>query len=113
MREISDKSGNGMGIGLTKQALLEEELDAVGATDPVRVNGNFNISIQGTFDATFVIERSLDDGDAWEELTAQGVTISTYTDEMSESFYEPEPQALYRIRCSAYTSGAALIRIGK
>lgn len=113
MREINDLSGNGMGVGLTKQALLEEELSAVSATDAVRVNGNFNISIQGTFEATFVVERSLDDDDSWEELTAQGVSISTYTDEMSESFYEPEPQALYRVRCSAYTSGEALVRIGK
>lgn len=113
MRVIDDKSGNGMGIGLTKQALLEEALDNVGATDPVRVNGNFNISIQGTFDAEFIIERSLDDGNDWEQLTAQGTSISTYAAPMSESFYEPEPQALYRVRCSVHNSGEAMVRIGK
>lgn len=112
MRTFSDASGNGMGVAFTKQAFLEETLDAAEATSSVRVNGNFNATLTGTFVGTFQIEKSLDDGDTWQVLTALGEEI-TFDDEMNESFYEPEPQALYRWRCTAYTSGSAVARIGK
>lgn len=112
MRTFSDASGNGMGVGFVKAAFLEEDLDAVEATSSVRVSGNFNASLQGTFVGTFRIERSLDDGTTWEPLTAGGLA-QTYTAPMSEMFYDPEPQALYRWKCTAYTSGTASCRIGK
>lgn len=112
MRIFSDLSGNGMGVGVVNQAFLEAEIDAAESTTSVRVNGNFNASLYGTFAGTFRLERSLDDGTTWEPLTVDGSVLS-YTSTMSESFYEPEPQALYRWRCTAYTSGTATCRIGK
>lgn len=113
MREIADISGNGMGVGLTKQALLEEELTSINlVSESVRVNGNFNISATGTFEGTLEIQRSLDDGFSFDAVTAMGVPID-FTTEFNESMYEPEPQALYRIAFSAYTSGSVDVRIGK
>jgi len=112
MRTFSDLSGNGMGAAFVKQAYLEATLDAVEFTASVRVDGNFNASLQGTFVGTFKLERSLDNGVTFDPITALGEEIS-FTTEVNESFYEPEPQALYRWKCSAYTSGSATARIGK
>lgn len=113
MRTFADRSGNGMGVAFNKQAYLEEVLTSTNlVSESVRVNGNFNMSLQGTFVGTFRPERSLDDGVTWSPLTALGDVLQ-YTTTMSESFYEPEPQALYRWSCTAYTSGTATCRIGK
>lgn len=112
MRTFSDSSGNGMGVAFTKQALLEEELEATGSTTSVRVNGNFNASLHGTFVADLVLARSLDDGATWQTLSAGGETM-VFDSVMSESFFEPEPQALYRWTCTEYTSGTVTCRIGK
>jgi hypothetical protein len=113
MRTFSDASGNGMGVGFTKQAFLEELLNTDNLTsEAARVVGNFNASIRGTFVGTLVLERSLDDGVTYQVLSAAGIEFS-YTDEMTETFFEPETHALYRWRFSAFTSGSAIVRIGK
>lgn len=111
-RLFSDASGNGMGVSFTKQAYLEETLNAVETSSSVFVNGNFNASITGTFVATLKLQRSLDFGVTWQTVSAGGTELS-YTDDMSETFYEPEVGALYRWNCTAYTSGTILCRIGK
>lgn len=112
MRTFSDLSGNGMGAAFTKQAFLEEEINDDESTSGVRVNGNFNASLSGTFVADLQLERSLDDGVTYAPLTALGDPI-VYDSTMSETFYEPEPQALYRWTCTSYTSGTITCRIGK
>jgi hypothetical protein len=70
---------------------------------PVRVSA-FNITVWGTFVATYTIERKFDDDDDWFPLTAFGEAIE-FTGPMSESWEEAEPAVNYRIRCTAYTSG--------
>lgn len=112
MREFSDLGGNGMGVAFVQQAYLSASLIATGATTSVFVSGNFNASLTGTFVATLQLERSFDGGTTWQPLTAGGSTI-TFTAVMSESFFEPEADALYRWKCTAYTSGTIVCRIGK
>lgn len=113
MRVFNDLSGNGMGAAFTQQAFLEEEIDNDNLiSESVRVNGNFNVSIQGNLVGSISVTRSLDNGESWEVLTALSEPI-TFSSDVSESFYEPEPQALYRFECTAYTSGSAMCRIGK
>lgn len=111
-RLFSDASGNGMGVSFVQQAYLLANLTAAGSTTSIFVNGNFNASLTGTFVATMQLERSFDGGVTFQPLTAGGTPI-TYTTIMSESFYEPEIDALYRWRCTAYTSGTITCRIGK
>jgi hypothetical protein len=113
MRVIPDLSGNGMGAAFVKLALLVQELDATSeVTSWVAVNGNFNASLAGTFAGTLRLERSLDGGLSVQPLTGGGAIVD-FTTTCSESFYEPEVQALYRWKFVNRVSGTATCRIGK
>lgn len=113
MRITPDLSGNGMGAGFVQQAYLEETLTTSNReSESVRVVGNFNASTRGTWTGTIKLRRSLDNGANWMDLTAGGSSIS-YTANLDESFYEPEPQALYRWEFTTFGSGSVIVRIGK
>lgn len=78
--------------------------------DPGR--GAFNMSLWGTFVGTVIPERSFDGGDTFLPLTALGSSIS-FTAPCTEIFEEPEAGVLYRLRCSAYTSGTINYRLSQ
>lgn len=75
-------------------------------TTSVRLEGYFNVSISGTFVATVVAQRSIDnvtwaDADSW----------TTPSEE-----YGFEPELMYwriGIKTGGYTSGTAVVRIGR
>lgn len=70
-----------------------------------QLQGNFNVSISGTFAATVAVQRSVD-GSTWGD-------VNTYTAPIEASGYEPEAM-YYRIgvKTGDYTSGTATVRLG-
>lgn len=112
MIEIIDLGGNGMGVGFMNQANVSGSLSAVGASSPAHVRGMFNVGLNGTFVATLELQRSLDNGVTWNDLTAMGFE-TPFTGPCQEIYDEPENQAMYRWNCTAYTSGTINYRISQ
>lgn len=75
-------------------------------TDPVPMNGYFNVSISGTFVATVVVQRSVD-GVTW-------LDVNSFTAPFEGVIFEPEGLR-YRVgvQTGAYTSGTVNVRLGK
>jgi hypothetical protein len=72
----------------------------VNATAPAQ----FNISVSGTFSATWQILRSIDSGANYAALSSLGIPYS-FTGTMSETFTEPQPNVKYAISIGFYSSG--------
>ncbi len=68
-----------------------------------------------TFNATVQLERSFDGGGTWIacNLGTGGAIASWTTGPISFTFGEPEKQTLYRLNCTAYTSGTINYRISQ
>jgi len=73
----------------------------------------FNITTRGTFVGTFQLERSFDGGTNWHPLTAAGNPLYVWTAPESESAQEDQFGVLYRLDCTAYTSGTINYRISQ
>ena len=87
-------------------------LDA--ATGGAQVQGTFNLTVSGTFVATVAAERSFDGGTIWVPVWADGAGVPlTFTAPASHVMVEPEAGVLWRLRCSAYTSGTANARVSQ
>ena len=88
------------------QAPVKSSLVAVGGTsDTIALSNYFNFSLTGTWVGTVVLERSFDNGLTWN-------TVDSFTSNIESVGQDPEG-ALYRARCSAYTSGSANVRLGQ
>jgi hypothetical protein len=87
-------------------------LSAAGASSPVQVRGDFNLSLWGTFSATCGLERSFDSGASWLPLTALGTALS-WSGPASETLNEPEYGVQYHLKCSAVTSGTLNYRVSQ
>jgi hypothetical protein len=66
--------------------------------------GQFNVSVSGTFVATWQILRSIDGGSTFVPVSALGVPYN-FTGTMSETFTEPQTDVRYQIAITSYTSG--------
>lgn len=108
----SDKSGNGKGVAFVRQVNVSDTLTGVGAGNVAIVSGTFNYSLSGTFVATLVLQRSLDAGLTWHDVTSFG-DVYEFTGPCQESLAEPENGARYRWKCTAYTSGSIKARISQ
>jgi hypothetical protein len=75
-------------------------------TTPVKLDGYFNVSVSGNFVGTVTLQRS-DDNSTW-------VDVETFVDTFEGSGFEPE-SIWYRIgiKTSEYTSGTAVVRLGR
>lgn len=75
----------------------------------------FNISIQGTFVGTVQLERFLNG--VWQPVTvAAGSTITqmaVWSAKASDQWFEPVANVLYRLNCTAYTSGTINYAVGQ
>lgn len=85
--------------------LCSGSFSGTGTSTAFAVKGDFGLQITGTFVGTVVVERSLDDGTNWVQPTGAGNTLYSFTAVASEDISAPEFDLLYRLRCSAYTSG--------
>jgi hypothetical protein len=75
-------------------------------TDPVTLEGYFNVSISGTFTATVFVQRSIDNS-TW-------VDVEDYTTPYEGVGFEPEIM-YYRIgvKTGGFTSGTIEARLGR
>jgi hypothetical protein len=77
-------------------------------TTPVRVLGEANIWISGTWAGTITLQATYDDGATW-------IDVQNYTANAIDVLYEPEVGITYRLgfKAGAYTSGTAVVRISQ
>lgn len=76
--------------------------------------GQFNISASGTFVATVKIERSFDNGDNWFVCSSDSAgTEASFTAPFSVVAEEPTPGTIYRLNCTAFTSGTVAYRMSQ
>jgi hypothetical protein len=73
----------------------------------------FNVSIWGTFVGTVQLERSFDNGTTWLALTQNGSQVYKWTAQASEIADETEAGVLYRLNCTAFTSGPINYRLSQ
>jgi hypothetical protein len=77
-------------------------------------SGQFNVALTGTAVATVQLERSFDNGVTWTAIYAGGTQLYSWSyssGNLSESAEECEPGVIYRLNCTAYTSGTLTYRI--
>lgn len=79
---------------------------------PVSRRG-FNVSLWGTFVGAVRLERSFDGGTTWLPLTAAGIALYAWTAPASEIAEEPETGVIYRLSCTAFTSGTINYRVSQ
>jgi hypothetical protein len=75
-------------------------------------SGRFNLHLAGTFVATVILERSFDGGVTAAPCTNLGAAVS-FTAPASEILEAPETGVLYRLRCTAFTSGPISARLSQ
>jgi hypothetical protein len=120
----------GLGLGFAAAALADTVVDAsgtpmqggrnvmagtlasAGASAPIRVRGDFNFSLSGTFAATCELDRSFDNGTTFLPLTALGNAMN-WTGPATEVLSEPEAGVLYRVNCPTLTSGTVSYRVSQ
>lgn len=87
-------------------------LSAVGAGSAKPMFGPFNFFVYGTFVGTVQLERSFDGGTTWVPYTLDAANdYAKFTAPASLVVNEPEHGMLYRVNCTAYTSGTANWRL--
>jgi len=77
---------------------------ATGTSASFAAEPKFNISVSGFGTATVALQRSFDDGSSWK-------TIESYTADTEKYATEVEAGVLYRLNCTAYTSGTIAYRL--
>ena len=87
-------------------AVLSGSFSGTGASGSVRLHGCFNLSLSGFGSGTIQAQRSFDDGSTW-------VTVESFTSDVERLGKEPENKVLWRLNCSAYTSGTINYRISR
>src|SRR5262249_17311740 len=85
-----------------------------GAGSSIAFRDSFNASIWGVFVGTVVIEKSYDNGSSWSAVSKDpSGAAASYTAPASVVVTEPELGILYRLNCSAYTSGTINWRLSQ
>lgn len=73
-------------------------------------NTQFNVTLAGPFTATAVIQRSIDNGATWLSASVDGLgTPASFTAPATVVVNEPEAGVLYRVACTAFTSGSIAV----
>jgi hypothetical protein len=102
--------------GLADIALMQPQTVAVTSATtfnfPRQVQGTYNLTVSGTFVATVQLERSFDGGVTYAPISGATLgTTATFTGPTTLVGVETERGVLYRVNCTAYTSGTANVRI--
>jgi hypothetical protein len=103
-------SGAG-GIELA-QTVVSGTFTGTGNGTSAQFLGMFNVTLSGTYVATVILERSFDGGVTFFPLPTDTIgTPNAYTAPTTLVVNEPEPGAIYRLRCSSYGSGTVTYRM--
>lgn len=76
--------------------------------------GDFNVSVFGTFTATVQLQKSFNGGSSWlSSINRHTGLVTSWTGGSIGTVVvsEPEPGTMYRLICTAYTSGTASTRV--
>lgn len=74
--------------------------------------GMFNLELSGTWVGSVQLERSFDGGTTFVAAAMDTTgTAAAYTVNVSVVVNESEPGVIYRVRCTAYTSGTVAYRL--
>ena len=76
-------------------------------------DGDFNVTLTGTFTATVAAERSLDGGLTWAPYAYVDGTPIAWSAPCSLSLPEPEDTALWRLNCTSHVLGAVNWRLSQ
>lgn len=95
------------------QVRTQGTFGAVVAGEAAVLYRSFNVSIWGTFVATVALERSFDGGVTWVNCSKADGTANSFTAPVSLVCLEPEPGVLYRLNCTAFTSGTVNWRLSQ
>lgn len=79
-------------------------------------NGAFNIALTGTAVATVQLEKSFDGGTTWCAIYAGGIQLKQWSyssGNFAETATESEAGVLYRLNCTAFTSGSLAYRLSQ
>jgi hypothetical protein len=91
---------------------VEHSFTATGQSATMVGRGAINFTLSGTFVATVAIERSFDGGTTWHPVfTPDGLIARSFTAPVSTWTWEGEAGVLYRLNCTAFTSGTAVARL--
>lgn len=87
---------------------------SVGRAVRVMLRGNAGAGTPpGTFNATVILLRSTDGGQTWNPETVGGGVWASFTAPCQEAIdSEDDTGTLYRLACTAYTSGTITYRLG-
>jgi len=94
--------------------VLNGSFAATGTSAAKALWGDFNIALWGIFVGTVAVERSFDGGTTFVPVARDtSGTAASFTAPTSLSISEPEKGVLYRLNCSAYTSGTVNYRLSQ
>ena len=81
----------------------------------VAIQGHANVLIGGSFVATVQVQKSFDGGATWFIVSRDSAgALAEYTSPgFNGTIIEPESQILYRVECTAFTSGTVIWRISR
>lgn len=87
-------------------------------TDGVPIgSGTFSVNVSGTFVGTVAFERAAAPGATWQPVAKDNngtaLTFTGASGDLAGQGTDQEPDAQIRARMSAYTSGTAVVRIGR
>lgn len=80
-------------------------LTSVTTSSNIALFGDYSLSISGFGTATVVLQRSFDNGSTWKD-------VESFTANVEKNGSEPLSQTLYRLNCTAYTSGTLAYTLG-
>jgi hypothetical protein len=96
---------------MSATVLVSGTFTATGQSSSFRPIGKFNVVLRGTFVATVTIDRSFDGGSTWGTISRDSAgTSASYTAPAGLICEEVEGDTLYRLNCTAYTSGTVTYR---
>jgi hypothetical protein len=98
------------------RAILAGTFGATGQSASIALKGAFNLLLAGTFVATVALERSFDGGSTWHNVARNDLSPNAFSAPISMTVpgdESGEPDVLYRLNCTAYTSGTVTYRLSQ
>ena len=97
------------------KTVVEGTFTGTGVSEGVPIQGHANVLIGGSFVATIQVQKSFDGGDNWFIVSRDSAgALAEYTSPgFNGTIIEPESQILYRLECTAFTSGSVVFRISR
>ena len=97
-------------------ALLSGSFAGVANSAAIEIIGEFNFRLDfstGTGVGTVEVQRSFDGGATWQAIGKPDLSAASFTGNVDGGGKEVERGILYRLRCTAFTSGTIAYRLSR